>query len=175
MTIMPNLTFTSTDPTTGESVTHDVNPEELVAVTLPFQPAVINPRLVRRLSAKDWRHTETGWYEEEHRFLTNLGARNPNFLHIIDELRILLYAVFVKEAEVRGASKRHKRSRLHFVKAYNKFCSKWQKQPTLPLTTPAIQLAQTPDDYLSFVNTWSYWQTRNELFRVANVEVHPPT
>ena len=174
MSIMPNLILSSTDPATGESATHEVNPDELVSVTLPFQPAVINPRLVKRLSAKDWRHKETGWYDKEHQFLANLGKQNPNFLHFIDELRLLLYAVFVKEAEVRGASRRCKKSRQQFTKAYNRFYSKWQKQPTLPFAGPATQLAQTADDYLSLVNSWSYWQARSELFRVASVDVHPP-
>ena len=102
MTIMPNLTLTSTDPATGESATHEVNPDELVSITLPFQPTVVNSSLVGRLSAKDWRHRETGWYDEEHKFLTNLGKQNPSLLHFVDEMRLLLYAVFVKEAEVRG-------------------------------------------------------------------------
>ena len=60
MTIIPNLILTSTDPATGESFTHEVNPDELVSITLSFQPAVVNPSIVGCPSAKDWRHRETG-------------------------------------------------------------------------------------------------------------------
>ena len=160
MTTMPNLTFTSTNSITGESDTHVVNPEELVSVTLPHHPAVVNHRLIPGLTAKDWRHRETGWYDEEHRVLAKLGKQYPAYRPLIDEMRLLLYATFVKEAEVRGQGRRYKISHRRFVKEYDKFCNKWSRQPVSLLTVLTIQ---GPDDYLRLVNTWSYSYVRNAL------------
>lgn len=125
--MMPKITL----KVTGGATTFAIDPNDLVSVKLPFEPAVVNPQHVRHLSAKDWRHQDTGWYEEEHKFLARLSQENPDFQCAIDEMRLLLYAVFVKEAEVRRPGKLLTSSHKRFTKEYAKFCEKWRSRPRL--------------------------------------------
>ena len=156
---MPNISLTATDPNTGESETHIFNPEDLVSVTLPFQSPVINRQYIRRLVAKDWRHKETGWYDDEQKTLSALTTQNPHADHFINELRVLLYAVFVKEAAVRHQGRLLTASMRRFTKEYDKFCKKWQCYPRF-LKDFELNTPQGADEYLQLVSISSYFENR---------------
>ena len=155
------LSYSYRAPSTDEEVTLSINPEDLVSYTLPLQPAVMNLQHVRRLTAKDWRHRETNWYDEEHKFLARLSQEKPDYGQLVAEMRLLLYAVFVKEAEVRSSGRKLlTSSRKHFIQEYDSFRQKWGRDPTLPSADMSTNLAQNPGDYLRSVNTWSYFVLR---------------
>lgn len=158
---MPDLTFTSRNPNTGEEETHAIDPEDLVAITMPLQPAVVNPKYVKRLTAKDWRHRETNWYDAEHEFLERFRQSHPHHGQLVDEMRLRLYAVFAHVAGIRSPrSKLDKSSRKHFTKRYDAFVRKWGRFPMHPSAFMSTKLAQDPDDYLRSVTTWSYYELR---------------
>lgn len=121
---MPEITMTSTDQSTGEESTIEIEPTDLVSVILPFQPATINPQVFGDLQAKKWRHQETDWYEKEHEFLTRILRRHPSFSPFIAEMRLLLSAIFLKHAEEWQRNRLHKQSRKDFNKKYNDFFKK---------------------------------------------------
>lgn len=168
--MMPEITIKSTYSVTGQATTHAVNPEDLVSVTMPLQPAVVNPRHVRRLRAKDWRHRETGWYEEEHRVLTKLSRVKPHHRWLVHEMRLLMYAAFVKEAEARSLGRLLTSSRKRYIKEYDSFFKKWQRAPLLPPIYRPTRLAYDPDDYLRVVHPWSYFEHRQAFTRPVNVQ-----
>ncbi len=158
--MMPEITLTSTLESTGESTDHAINPNDLISVTLPFQPAIVNHEHVKRLVAKDWRHRETGWYDKEHALLTQLGQQVPSHQWLIDEMRLLLYAVFVKEAEVRRRGKLLSSSRKRFADQYAKFHGKWGRHPALPSIELSTESPLGPDEYLRCIRTSSYFELR---------------
>ena len=78
-----------------------VPPDELISISPPFQPALVNLNpykqiAKRRLTAREWRHNETSWYDQEHVRLTRLRTTQPLWA---DALRVALYATFAKASE----------------------------------------------------------------------------
>ena len=168
MIVMPNISLTATDPNTGGSDTHIFNPEDLVSVTLPFHPAIVNRQLVKSLVSKDWRHTKTGWYNEEHKMLTALATRYPDYQRLIDELRVLLYAVFVKEAEIRHPGRVLTVSYRRFISEYEKFCKRRHSYPAF-LRAFGPNTPQGTNDYLRLVSTSSYLESRYSVLFAINI------
>ena len=115
---------------------------ELVSVTLPLQPAFINPGHRLGLAARDWRHRETAWYDREHQLLTRLRDWWPE---MVDYLRLLLEAVFVKQAHHMRRERMERKSYQRFIKEYESFC-KGQRKNLLP----------APDDFLQRVDKSDY-------------------
>ena len=116
--MMPEISITATDPVSGKEDTVAIDPADLVSVILPFQPATVNPEVFKSLAAKKWRHQETDWYEEEHKFLTRNLRQYPSMAPFIAEMRLLLSAVFVKHAEEWRRVRLHRQSRKDFARKY---------------------------------------------------------
>ena len=158
--MMPELSITATDPVSGKEDTAEFDPAELVAVILPFQPATINPEVFKGLPANKWRHQETNWYDEEHKFLTRILLRHPSMAPFIAEMRLLLYAVFVKHAEEWRRVRLHRQSRKDFDRKYADFVKKWKGHPSLTMYIGGL-LPEGPEQYLQPVRSWSYFHLRN--------------
>ena len=104
--------------------------------------------------------------------LTRLSRANPHrrWLILIDEMRLLLYAVFVKEAEARSPGRLLTSSRKHFNKKYVQFLKKWRRAPLIPPIYRSPRVADDPDDYLRFVHPWSYFEHRKAFARPTSRE-----
>ena len=157
---MPDLSMTATDLVSGRKDTVEFDQAELVSVILPFQPATTNPEVFKGLAAKKWRHQETDWYDEEHKFLTRTLRRHQSMAPFIAEMRLLLYAVFVKHAEEWQRDRLHRQSRKDFDRKYTQFVKKWKEHPRLTRYIGG-PLSEGAEQYLQQVHSWSYFHLRN--------------
>ena len=170
---MPEITLTGTDPTTGAESTVAFDPARLVSVTLQHHPATVNPDFFRHLSAKEWRHQETSWYQKENEYLNQLLTLDPSLDPVLWEMRLLLYATFVKSAEERKLNNLYKGSRKHFDMRYKAFFKKWGRHPLLPSRIGGIH-PERPDEYLEQIHSWSYFELKRLIqFRPVPKEQAP--
>ena len=141
------LSLTAQEAETGEVLYQvELGPQDLVALTLPLRPAILNMQHYKNLTAKDWRHKETSWYDKEHEVLTQVRSRSPRY---VDSLRVLLEAAFVKQAETMGNNQVLKVSRKRFEKEFEVFAKHWP----LPSRSPA--------ELLKIIDPSSYFLARS--------------
>ena len=159
--------FTFTMSATGQVVNIDIDWEDLYSLTPPYQPAILNVGNTGKISARNWRHVETGWYHEEHAFLTQLLRNRRDLAKVVAESRLLLYAVFVKAADGLGDMTLRKRSSKRFVNQYRTFCDEWRCHPSLPRALWSGNLPANPEDYLKAVHPGSYAELRRILEMLA--------
>ena len=91
--------------------------DELVSFQMPFTPVFYNPGFRTGLNAAGLRH-ETRWYESEHKFLTKVLRMRPDLDSAVDWLRLEIYAVFCRQAELMGPGPFVRKARMRFEKAY---------------------------------------------------------
>ena len=166
-----HLSFKFGNRATGEVSPIEFDWDEMWSFTPPFQPAILNLCNTGKTRARDWRHAETGWYDEEHEFLTQVLKNRPDLEKMVNESRLLLYAVFVKTADSLGNMKLRNGSLDCFVSEYLKFCEKWRCCPSLP---PALCSGKQPanqEDYLKAVRPESYAVVRRILPILASKDL----
>ena len=151
------LSLTASDPTTGMVVgQYDLTEKDVWSLTLPLHPPIINLAHYKELhgknlSARDWRHSETSWYSEEHERLTRLRPHAPRE---VDLLRLLITAVFVKQAEYLGNHRLWKSSNKRFMEEFERFRRAW-----------APSSFAHPHEFLERIRPSTYWSALENLMR----------
>lgn len=138
--------------------------DDLVSVTLDRVPSIVNSKNVQRLSAKEWRHQATSWYDREHAELTRIRRDQPHLSQLVDELRVLIYGVFVREAVAREHPRRVQLSSVRrYKQAYLSFLEAHRTRPILYPICKALPPPQGHYQYLEALHPWSYREFREGL------------
>ena len=117
--------------------------DALVSFQLPFAPVFYNPNFREGLTASGMRH-ETRWYEAEHRWLADVRKCYPGLSGVADHMRLELYGVFCKQAEMMGPGKYVDGARRRFKEAFKTALRKGVVQGSVEEFLSELD----PNDYL---------------------------